>query len=111
MNKGFFSWENKIILKIDNYDFHSSNIIRTQIVTMCNQTAYYILFDLVLLTQKYYPSSYFPLIILSVLLSKIVREKAHVNQCPISFFYYTHEPDTQIDLIHSTIITKIGSFL
>lgn len=47
MNKGFFS-EN-IILKINNSDFHSSEIIRTRIITMCNQTAYYILFDLVLL--------------------------------------------------------------
>lgn len=47
MNKGFFS-EN-ITLKINNSDFYSSEIIRTRIITMCNQTAYYILFDLVLL--------------------------------------------------------------
>lgn len=42
LNKGLFFWEDKIILRIDNYDFHSSSIIRTRIVTMCNQTAYYI---------------------------------------------------------------------
>lgn len=43
----FFS-EN-ITLKINNSDFNSSEIIRTRIITMFNQTAYYILFDLVLL--------------------------------------------------------------
>lgn len=50
---------------------------------MCNQTAYYILFDLVLLMQKYCPLSYSLLIILSVLLSKILREKPYFNQWPI----------------------------
>lgn len=85
-----FLESSSIILEIDNTDFYASHINMARIIIPHNQTVY-ISFILPLLTQNtHYLLSYSCVIISSILLSKILKEKPHTSHWLILFSFTAH---------------------